>query len=198
MAGSVRALELWDGVVHRPGDVTSAHEVDPEMRRCHVRGLAPPVSTVSMGVMPPTLFASLDFVYTPTPDVDAAVEWYVEVLGAELAWKVRAMGTTVAALRVAGSGPLVLLAGHLRGDTPVLVHRVDDYAATTPDAFRAAGVELHELEIPHGPCAVFVAEGGQRFSVYDSLVPKPRRTSPDGSTRDRRASSRTDSSCSRS
>jgi catechol 2,3-dioxygenase-like lactoylglutathione lyase family enzyme len=117
------------------------------------------------------MFASLDFVYMPTPDVDAAVRWYVEVLGAELAWRVRAMGTTVAAIRVGGTSPLVLLAGHLQGDTPVLVHRVDDYAATT-GALRSAGVELHELEIPHGPCAVFVAEGGQRFAVYELTRPE--------------------------
>jgi hypothetical protein len=81
------------------------------------------------------------------------------------------MGTTVAAIRVGGTSPLVLLAGHLQGDTPVLVHRVDDYAATT-GALRSAGVELHELEIPHGPCAVFVAEGGQRFAVYELTRPE--------------------------
>jgi hypothetical protein len=116
------------------------------------------------------VFASLDFVYTPTPDVDAAARWYVDALDAELVWKVRGMGTTVAAVRVSESGPLVLLAGHLHGATPVLVYRVGDYTATT-DALRAAGVKLDELEIPHGPCAAFVAEGGQRLAAYELTRP---------------------------
>jgi len=117
-----------------------------------------------------TAFASLDFVYTPTADVDAAARWYVEALGAELVWKVRAMGTTVAAVRVIEAGPLVLLTGHLDGDIPVLVYRVDDYGATTED-LRRGGVELHELEIPHGPCAAFVAPDGQRLAVYELTRP---------------------------
>ena len=116
------------------------------------------------------MFASLDFVYVPTEDVDAAVRSYVDGLGAVLVWKVRGMGTTVACLRVSEGGPLVLLAGHLHGDVPILVHRVESYAVTT-DALRAGGVELHELEIPHGPCASFVAEGGQRFAVYELVRP---------------------------
>lgn len=51
------------------------------------------------------MFESPDFVYTPTEDVDAAARRYVEELGATLKWKVRAMGTVVACLRVAGAGP---------------------------------------------------------------------------------------------
>jgi hypothetical protein len=117
------------------------------------------------------MFASLDFVYTPTRDVDAAVAHYVDTLGAHLRWKVRAMTTTVAAVQVSEDGPLVLLAGHLAGDTPVLVYRVDDLRATTT-ALREGGVELDELEIPHGPCAVFRAEGGQRVAVYELTRPE--------------------------
>jgi catechol 2,3-dioxygenase-like lactoylglutathione lyase family enzyme len=117
------------------------------------------------------VFASLDFIYTPAGDVDAAVAFYVDTLGAELRWKVRAMGTTVAAVRVSEDGPLVLLAGHLQGDTPVLVYRVDDYAATTA-ALRTAGVDLDELEIPHGPCAALRAEGGQLLAVYELTRPE--------------------------
>jgi hypothetical protein len=117
------------------------------------------------------VFSSLDFVYTPTPDVDTAADHYVHALGAELVWKVRALGTTVAAVRLSGVGPLVLLAGHLHGETPVLVYRVDDYLHTTT-ALRAAGVELDELEIPHGPCAAFRAEGGQRLAVYQLTRPE--------------------------
>jgi hypothetical protein len=117
------------------------------------------------------MFSSLDFVYTPTPDVDTAADHYVRALGAELLWKVRAMDTTVAAVRLSDVGPLVLLAGHLHGETPILVYRVDDYPGTTT-ALKAAGIELDEFEIPHGPCAAFRAEGGQRLAVYELTRPE--------------------------
>jgi catechol 2,3-dioxygenase-like lactoylglutathione lyase family enzyme len=118
------------------------------------------------------MFRSLDFVYVPTTDVDAAVEFYVECLGAELIFKIRAMDTTVAHVRLADEGPAVLLAGHLHGERPVLVYRVDDYRSAV-EALRAGGAEeLVELEIPHGPCASFRAVGGQRFAVYELLRPE--------------------------
>ena len=117
------------------------------------------------------MFLSLDFVYVPTPDVDAAVEHYCDVLGARLEWKVRGMGTTVASLRVAEAGPAILLSGHLQGETPILVYRVADYAAVV-DALRAMGLgHITELEIPHGPCASFRALGGQRYAVYQLVRP---------------------------
>lgn len=116
------------------------------------------------------MFRSLDFVYTPAPDVDAAAARYCDTLGARLVFKVRAMGTTVAALRLSDDGPLVLLAGHLHGEAPILVYRVDDYTEARA-ALAGAGHALHELEIPHGPCAVFDAGGGQRLAVYELTRP---------------------------
>jgi hypothetical protein len=74
------------------------------------------------------VFGSLDYIYVPAADVDAEAERYAETLGAELAWKVRAMGTTVACLRVAEAGPAILLSGHLQGPGAILVYRVEDYA----------------------------------------------------------------------
>src|SRR6476660_8211754 len=90
----------------------------------------------------------------PAADVDAEARRYAETLGAELAWKVRAMGTTVACLRVTEAGPAILLSGHLQGPGAILVYRVEDYAATV-GRLREQGVAVHELEIPHGPCATF-------------------------------------------
>lgn len=115
-------------------------------------------------------FRSLDFVYIPTTDVDATARAYVEEMGAELRWKVRGMGTTVACLRVAGQGPAILLSGHLQGATPILVYRVDSYPAAV-DALRDGGVEINELEIPHGPCASFTAAGNQRYAIYELTRP---------------------------
>jgi hypothetical protein len=118
------------------------------------------------------VLGSLDFVYVPTSDVDATARHYVEDLDARLEWRVRAMGTTVAAVRVAEQGPLILLAGHLEGDTPILVYRVDNYD-TAVAALRAAAVgDLLELEIPHGPCAAFRVYGGQRLAVYELTRPE--------------------------
>ena len=116
------------------------------------------------------MFGSLDFVYVPTRDVDATAGRYVEELDAELVWKVRGAGTVVACLRLSGEGPAILLSGHLEGDVPILIYRVADYAAAVA-RLREAGLELHELEIPHGPCASFTVPGGQRFAVYELTRP---------------------------
>jgi catechol 2,3-dioxygenase-like lactoylglutathione lyase family enzyme len=118
------------------------------------------------------MFLSLDFVYVPTDDVDAAADRYAEAFGAELVWKVRGMSTVVACLRVTEEGPSILLSGHLEGENPVLVWRVADYARAVAD-LRAGGVtDIDELEIPHGPCASFRAPGGQRMAVYQLLRPE--------------------------
>ena len=117
------------------------------------------------------MFESLDFVYVPTRDVDAAAARHVAVLGAELLWKVRAMDTVVAALRVSGVGPQILLSGHLRGERPILVYRVADYRRCL-ESLRAAGLtEIDELEIPHGPCAALRLEDGQRYAIYELTRP---------------------------
>jgi hypothetical protein len=107
----------------------------------------------------------------PTIDIDETARRYVNDLGATLEWRVRALGTTVAALRVADSGPLILLSGHLEGERPILVYRIADYQATVA-ALRPAVEDLVELEIPHGPCAAFRAPGGQRFAIYELTRPE--------------------------
>jgi catechol 2,3-dioxygenase-like lactoylglutathione lyase family enzyme len=118
------------------------------------------------------VYESLDFLYVPVADVDEALRRYVDVFGAELGWKVRAMGTTVACVRVAGAGPDILLTDHLEGSVPILIYRVADYD-TAVEALRAGGVDdLRELEIPHGPCASFQMAGGQRFAVYQLVRPE--------------------------
>ena len=121
-----------------------------------------------MGAVP---FESLDFVYVPTGDVDDSARRYVEELGAELLWKVRGMGTVVACLRVSEAGPAILLSGHLDGPAPILVYRVADYAATIA-SLRSAGIdEIHELEIPQGPCASFRVSDEQRLAIYELTRP---------------------------
>ena len=115
------------------------------------------------------MFGSLDYIYVPAADVDAEAERYAGTLGAQLIWKVRAMGTTVACVRVAEAGPAILLSGHLQGPGAVLVYRVPDYPATVR-LLRQRSVTVHELEIPHGPCATFTL-AGQRYAVYQLTRP---------------------------
>jgi hypothetical protein len=117
------------------------------------------------------VFQSLDFVYVPTEDVDESARRYVEKLGAELAWKVRGMGTVVACLRISSEGPAILLSGHLEGTTPILVYRVADYVAAVESLRTGGATEVRELEIPHGPCARFRAPGGQLLAVYQLTRP---------------------------
>ena len=117
------------------------------------------------------MLGSLDYIYVPSTDVDGEAQGYVETLGAELIWKVRGMGTTVACLRVGEPGPAILLAGHLQGTSAILVYRVQDYAAAVRQ-LRLRNVTVHELEIPHGPCATFTMQAGQRYAVYELVRPE--------------------------
>jgi hypothetical protein len=118
-----------------------------------------------------SVFGSLDYVYVPSADVDGEAQRYVQTLGAELIWKVRGMGTTVACLRIGEPGPAILLSGHLQGTTAILVYRVHDYAATVAQ-LRQRNITVHELEIPHGPCATFTMAAGQRYAVYQLTRPE--------------------------
>lgn len=72
------------------------------------------------------VFDQLDFVYLPSRDVAADVIHFVDGLGARLVFAIEAFGTRVAMIRLSPDPPALLLAGHLPGDQPVLVHRVPD------------------------------------------------------------------------
>src|SRR5206468_807042 len=85
-------------------------------RHAHRRRLAS-----RRGVM---AFESLDYIYVPAPDFEAAVRFYTSALGGELRWRIRDGSTWVGAVRLAGVGPLVLLASHLDAGQTVLIYRV--------------------------------------------------------------------------
>jgi predicted enzyme related to lactoylglutathione lyase len=117
-------------------------------------------------------FRSLDFVYTPSRDVARDLAHFTGALGAEQVFAIEAFGTRVAMVRLSDEGPGVLLAGHLEGETPVLVYRVDDLDAALA-RLEQSGAEIEaRFEIPHGPCAALALPGGQRIALYELTRPE--------------------------
>jgi hypothetical protein len=113
---------------------------------------------------------SLDFLYTPCDDVDAAVAQCVENLGGTLVWRIDSIGTLVAAVRMVAQGPLLLFADHLESPTPIAIYRVDAIAQAL-ERLRAGGArEIREVEIPPGPCATFTLAGAH-LGVYELTRP---------------------------
>lgn len=117
------------------------------------------------------MLLSLDFLYTPSDDVDRAVERCVEGLGAVLEWRIEATGTVVAAVRLAGRGPLVLFADHLEGEAAIAIYRVGDIGAAVARLSATGACEVREVEIPPGPCATF-SLAGARLGVYELTRPQ--------------------------
>ena len=106
----------------------------------------------------------------PSSDVARDLEFYVDALGGEVVFAIEAFGTRVAEVRVA-AGPRLVLAEHLEGEAPVLLHRVEDLEAKLAELERAgAEIELR-FGFPHGPAAAFRAPGGQRLAVYELTRP---------------------------
>ena len=120
----------------------------------------------------PAPFEQLDFLYVPSRDVAADLAWFAGDLGGQVVFAVEAMGTRVAAVRLTEHPPLVLLAGHLEGERPVLVYRVADLGAALADLEARGWQRQRTLEIPHGPCCSFRAPGGHRVALYQLTRPE--------------------------
>lgn len=114
----------------------------------------------------------LDFVYLPSRDVAADIAHFVDGLGAELVFAIERFGTRVAMLRLSPDPPALLLAEHLEGDRPVLVHRVADLELQIA-SLRRRGVAVGErFEIPFGPAVELVNPGPQRVALYELTRPE--------------------------
>lgn len=118
------------------------------------------------------MFMSLDFLYVPCKRPGPIVAYYTEVLGGTLQFRVKAMGTEVAAVKLSEEGPIVLLAEHLEGNVPVFVYRVKDLSEAMRELERRRWKRGEVFEIPHGPCCTFTAEGGQRLAIYELARPE--------------------------
>jgi hypothetical protein len=115
---------------------------------------------------------ALDFVYLPSRTVAEDVEHYTRGLGGELVFAIEAFGTRVAMVRLSDEPPAVLLAGHLEGEEPVLVYRVDDLERTLAE-LRERGVGIAaRFGIPHGPGAELANPGPQRIALYELTRPE--------------------------
>jgi hypothetical protein len=117
-------------------------------------------------------FERLDFLYVPSRDVAADLEYFTEVLGGQVVFAIQAMGTRVAAVRLTEQPPLVLLADHLEGERPILVYRVPDLDAAMAGLEARGWQRRHTLEIPHGPCCSFQSPGGHRVALYQLTRPE--------------------------
>jgi hypothetical protein len=118
------------------------------------------------------LFEQLDFIYMPSSDVAGELRHFSDVLGARVCFAVEGMGTRVAMVELADQPPRILLAGHLEGERPVLVYRVDDLDDTMRQLEARGWERGHLLEIPHGPVCTFATPGGHRLAVYQLTRPQ--------------------------
>ncbi len=120
----------------------------------------------------PPPFEQLEFLYMPSRDVAGDLAFCTEVLKGEVVFAIEASGTRVAEVRLTGGGPRLLLADHLEADAAVLVYRVSDLEAAATQ-LEERGLEIEaRFGIPHGPCAVFHAPGGQRLAIYELTRPE--------------------------
>ncbi len=113
-----------------------------------------------------TMFEHLDYVYMPSADVASDLAYFEDVLGGRVIFAIEGMDTRVAMVELTPDPPRILLAGHLEGDVPILVYRVDDLGVTTAQLEARGWTAGHTLEIPQGPVLSFTAPGGQRLAVY--------------------------------
>jgi hypothetical protein len=116
-------------------------------------------------------FESLDFIYMPSPDPAAELDWFEKALGAEVVFAIERFGTRVAMLQPA-TGPAVLLAGHLHGERPILVFRVESLNEATAELEAAGASVSAEFGIPHGPIREIEAPGGHRLAIYELTRPE--------------------------
>jgi hypothetical protein len=117
-------------------------------------------------------FRSLDFVYMPSGDVARDLAHFQDALGGEPVFAIEAFDTRVAMVRLSDEGPRVLLAGHLEGNVPVLVYRVDDLGEALARLEQSGAEVESRFEIPHGPCAALALPGAQRVALYQLTRPE--------------------------
>src|SRR3954452_24546599 len=105
----------------------------PHHRMATGRRHRPGHTDAGPGRLSMTELESFDFLYMPSTDVARDLGYYRDVLGAEIVFAIEAFGTRVAQVKLTDGGPRLLLAGHMEGEAPVVLHRVDDLDATVAE-----------------------------------------------------------------
>jgi hypothetical protein len=117
-------------------------------------------------------FQQLDFLYMPSADVAADVEYFTGVLGGRLVFAIEAFGTRVAMVELTEGPPRVLLAGHLSGERTILVYRVSSLDDAMDELEARGWDQGPRLGIPHGPICPFRTPEGHRLAIYELTRPE--------------------------
>ena len=117
------------------------------------------------------MFDELEFIYCPSSDVSVERTHYVERLGAHVVFAIEAFDTRVVMLRLAATGPKLLLAQHLHGEQPVLIYRVTDLDAAEAElSVRGVGLSPR-FGFPDGDAVELDVPGPQRIAIYERTRP---------------------------
>lgn len=110
-------------------------------------------------------FGPCAYLYVGTTDVSASVDFYRDGLGADLVWRFHAFGTDVAAVRMADTGPLLLLAGHRPAPSCLPIWTVPDLEPVV-ERLRAEGFTSGDaVGTPDGPIQVLTDPSGNEIGL---------------------------------
>jgi len=118
------------------------------------------------------IFKSLDFLYVPAPDIESSVQYYTQVLGGELLWKIHAYGVWVACIELSKAcKPYVLLADHIHKNDVMLIYQVENLDNAIKQLKSKGWKEENRIEIPPGPCCTFRDPAGNSLVIYENVRP---------------------------
>jgi predicted enzyme related to lactoylglutathione lyase len=118
------------------------------------------------------MFKSLDFLYIPAPDIESSVQYYTQVLGGELLWKIHAYGVWVACIELSKADkPYVLLADHIHKNDVMLIYQVENLQNAVKQLKSKGWKEENRIEIPPGPCCTFRDPAGNALVIYENIRP---------------------------
>jgi len=118
------------------------------------------------------ILEGFDFLYMPSSDVEADLDFYTRVLGGEAVFAIERFGTRVARVKLSEQQPQLILAEHLEGEAPVLLHRVEDLEDAI-STLAGRGLEVGaQFGFPHGSAASCRSPGGQRLAIYELTRPE--------------------------
>ena len=120
---------------------------------------------------PPLPFKNLEYLYVGCNNFDSDVQFYREVIKAELLWAFNKFGSKVAAFKMA-YGPVVLLADHKKAPSIEPIFSVDNLE-TAVKSLKEKGIKELEgpIDTPNGRAYSFKDPGGNQFSILQNESP---------------------------